>query len=103
MALKLKVNTSDAYVRAVSGIFITKKNPSGLTPKEIELISKLMEHSVKGVITSKTRTVVTEAMGWKKQNFYNMVVILKTKGVLVDEELHRIFTSGSINLQYAAQ
>jgi hypothetical protein len=103
MGLKLKVTTSEGYVRAVSGLFITKGNPSGLTKREVEMVAKLMKHSVKGVITSKTRDKVTDEMGWKKQNFYNMVVILKAKGVLIDEELNRIFTAGAINLEYAAK
>lgn len=102
MGLKLTLQSPVAYVRAVSGLFITKNHPSGLTGKEIKIIAKLMEHSTSGVLTFAARKKTMDELGLKQQNFYNAMTILKSKGVLVDEELHRIFTSTSLNINYAS-
>ena len=101
MGLKLTLQSPVAYVRAVSGLFITKDHPSGLTGKEVRIIAKLMEHSTKGVVTFAARKKTMEELGLKTQNFYNAMTILKGKGVLIDEEMHKIFTSTSLTVNYA--
>ena len=101
MGLKLTVQSPVAYVRAVSGLFITKNNPSGLTSKEIRIIAKLMQHSSSGVVTFATRKRVMDELEIKQQHFYNSMTTLKSKGVLVNEELHRIFTSDSLTINHA--
>jgi len=101
MGLKLTLKTQASYVRAVSGLFITKDHPSGLTSKDIKIIAKLMEHSKSGIVTFAARKRTMEELGLKQQNFYNAMTILKGKGVLVDEELHRIFTSDTLTVNYA--
>jgi hypothetical protein len=101
MGLKLTLQSPVAYVRAVSGLFITKDHPSGLTSKEVRIIAKLMEHSTKGVITFAARKKTMEELGFKRQNFYNAMTVLKSKGVMVDEEMHRIFTSHILTINYA--
>ena len=45
MGLKLKVNSKKNLVRALSGFFINGKYPHGLTTKEIEILSLLLEKS----------------------------------------------------------
>jgi hypothetical protein len=101
MQLNLKVNHPKKYVRAVSGLFINAKAPSGLTSREIDMISLLVEHSKSGVITQKTREVAMEKMEMKRQSFYNMMATLKGKGVLEDGELNRLFTASAIKINYA--
>lgn len=102
MGLKLTLKSPVAYVRAVSGLFITKNHPSGLTSKEIKIISKLMEYSTSGVVTFAARKKTMEDLTMKRQAFYNAMTILKAKNVLVDEELHRIFTSNMLTINYAS-
>ena len=101
MGLKLTLKSPVSYVRAVSGLFITKEHPSGLTSKDIKIIAKLIEHSKSGIVTFAARKKTMEELGLKQQNFYNAMTILKGKGVLVDEELHRIFTSDMLTVNYA--
>ena len=101
MGLKLTLKSPASYVRAVSGLFITKDHPSGLTSKDIKIIAKLMEHSKSGIVTFAARKKTMEELELKQQNFYNAMTILKGKGVLVDEELHRIFTSDMLTVNYA--
>ena len=102
MGLKLTVHNSVAYVRAVSGLFITKSHPSGLTNKEVRIIAKLIEHSSSGVLTFAARKKTMDELVMKRQAFYNAMTILKAKGVLVNEELHRIFTSDSLTIKNAS-
>lgn len=99
--LNLKVDHPKKYVRAISGIFINAKSPSGLTPREINTISLLMEHSEDGVITQLTRASVMEAMEIKAQSFYNIMAILKSKGIVEGRELNRLFTASSLKIKYA--
>jgi len=102
MALKLTLKSSAGYVRAVSGLFITKNHPSGLTPREIDIIAKLIEHSSSGVVTFAARKKTMEQLDLKPQNFYNAMVILKEKGVMIEQELHRTFTTNAITIKYAS-
>jgi len=102
MGLKLTIKSPVGYVRAVSGLFITKANPSGLTAKEIEIVAKLMEYSSSGIITFPARKKTMDDLELKTQNFYNAMTVLKKKGVVVNEELHRIFTSKNLTVHYAS-
>ncbi len=101
MGLKLTVQSPVAYVRAVSGLFITKNHPSGLTGKEIKIVAKLMEHSPSGIVTFAARKRTMDELELKEQNFYNVMTILKKKGVIVGEELHRIFRTDQLSVNYA--
>lgn len=102
MNLKLNLNSPEAYVRAVSGLFISKKHPLGLTQKEIKLISKLIEHSPSGVVTFSARKKTMDEFALKPQNLYNTMTILRSKGVFVEDELHKVFTSSSLTVSYGA-
>jgi len=102
MGLKLTLKNPVSYIRAVSGLFITKESPSGLTSKDIRIIAKLMEYSTSGVITFSARKRTMDDLGLKNQNFYNAMTTLKNKGVVVNEELHRIFTSKNLTINYAS-
>ncbi len=101
MGLKLTLQSPVGYIRAVSGLFITKVHPSGLTPREIDIIAKLMQHSVSGIVTFAARKKTMSELDLKPQNFYNAMVILKEKGVMINKELHRTFTTNTITIRYA--
>lgn len=96
--LNLRLNSSKAYVRAVSGLFITPKNAAGLTPKEQEMLALLMDHSHDGYISQRTRKIVRETLGMEEQLFYNRMSKLKKKQAIIGEELHSIFKSTNINI-----
>jgi len=99
--MKLQIKNPDTYVKAVSGLFITSKTPTGLTPTEIKIISRIMEYSGGEDITFSVRRKIMDEFGFKRQTFYNMVVVLKRKGAIVDNRLHKIFSSGKLLINYA--
>lgn len=101
MSLKLNLRTPRAYVQAVSGLFISPKNPNGLTPKEMDVLACLMEYSRHGVITHSARTKSMEKLKFKDQNFYNAMSSLKTKRAVDGEELHPVFIVKSLSVDYA--
>ena len=102
MGLKLTIKSPAGYVRAVSGLFITKEYPSGLTIREMQIIASLINHSKSGVLTFASRKKTMDELEIKSQHFYNAMVVLKRKGVLVEDELHRIFTSSNLTINYAS-
>jgi hypothetical protein len=101
MGLKLTISNPLAYVKAVSGLFVTKKRHAGLTSKEMQVIAKLIEHSEAGVITMSTRKKAIKELALKPQNFYNAMVDLKAKQAISGDELHAIFTSDTITIRNA--
>ena len=101
MGLKLTISNPLAYVKAVSGLFVTKKRHAGLTSKEMTILAKLMEHTSSGMITMKARKKVIKELGLKPQNFYNAMVDLKAKQAISGDELHSIFTSDTITIRNA--
>jgi len=101
MGLTLTIKSSREYAKAISGLFISKKNPSGLTSKEIEIVAKLMEHCKQGIITSSARQASMEELKMKKQNFYNAMSVLKGKQVITGEELNKVFTTDTIRINNA--
>ena len=101
MGLKLTISNPLAYVKAVSGLFVTKKRHAGLTSKEMTILAKLMEHTSSGLITMTARKATIKDLGLKPQNFYNAMVDLKGKQAIVGDELHSIFTSDTITIRNA--
>ena len=101
MGLKLTISNPLAYVKAVSGLFVTKKRHAGLTSKEMAILAKLMEHTNSGIITMDARKAVIKELGLKPQNFYNAMVDLKGKQAVSGDELHAIFTSDTITIRNA--
>ena len=101
MGLKLTISNPLAYVKAVSGLFVTKKRHAGLTSKEMIVIAKLMEHTDSGMITKEARKTTMKELGLKHQNFYNTMVDLKEKQAISGNELHSVFTSSTITIRNA--
>ena len=40
--MTIKTQTQRGYLQAISGLFITKKNPGGLTPKELDFLAAII-------------------------------------------------------------
>ena len=100
MGLKMKVPTSKAFVTAVSGLFASKNNPNGLTPREIEFVCAAMDHSTGGVIVKTTRFKIADELKIDMRTYYNMAHRLKKKRAINDDQLHRVFTAREISVVY---
>lgn len=101
MGLKLNVAAPRAYVQAVSGLFISKENPNGLTSKEMDVLSCLMEFSFHGMVTKDARVKAMEKLKFKNQNFYNAMSSLRDKKAVNGEKLHPVFVQTSLQVSYA--
>jgi hypothetical protein len=92
---RLALKDPYAYVVAVSGVFMSTKNPTGLTPKEILLISttiELMRNMGINVLTRGIRKELMKRLNLTSRNLYNTVWILKTKNAITsDDMLNPIF------------
>ena len=101
MGLKLNLSSPRAYVQAVSGLFISPNHPNGLTSKEMNVLSCLIEYSTHGIVTQEAREKSIDKLKFTKQNFYNAMSTLKSKQAIKGESLHSIFTSDNLMLSYA--
>ena len=101
MGLKLTLRSPRDYVVAISGLFVNKRHPQGLTLKEIDVVASLITHSKQGIITTSARKKVMEELKLEPQNFYNTMSSLKSKQAIDGEELHKLFTVESIHLIHA--
>lgn len=103
--LTLKPKTRGSFVRCVSGLFITKTNPQGLTQAELNILTALYT-----ILLTKNKTVVDKDVKIELANMTNnklQVIInyvnkLKHKNVIMqDDTLHSIFSKQEIIIQYA--
>ncbi len=83
MNKELIVDTSYAYVTAISGVFITPSNPSGLTVREREVVSALLDiingAEINPRIQKKEWKQFKQAVNLKTQSMSNMMRVLKQK------------------------
>lgn len=83
MNKELIVDKSNAYVTAISGVFITPSNPSGLTVREREVVAALLEiidgDSINPRIEKKLWQKFKETVNLKTQSMSNMMRVLKEK------------------------
>lgn len=79
----LSVTNSYDFVTAVSGVFITPGNPSGLTTREREVISALLDiiddGSINPRIQKKLWQQFKETVNLRTQSMSNMMRTLKEK------------------------
>lgn len=83
MNKELIVAKSYDYVTAISGVFITPSNPSGLTVREREVVAALLDiiddGSINPRIEKKLWQEFKEAVNLKTQSMSNMMRVLKEK------------------------
>jgi len=83
MNKELIVDKAYAYVTAISGVFITPSNPSGLTVREREVVAALLDivdkDSINPRIQKKEWQQFKQAVNLKTQSMSNMMRILKQK------------------------
>ena len=83
MNRELIVGKAYAYVTAISGVFITPSNPSGLTVREREVVAALLDIIDGGEINPRIQKKewkgFKEAVNLKTQSMSNMMRVLKEK------------------------
>lgn len=83
MNKELIVGKAYAYVTAISGVFITSSNPSGLTVREREVVAALLDiidgGDINPRIQKKEWKQFKEAVNLKTQSMSNMMRVLKEK------------------------
>lgn len=90
----IKPRTPGSFVRSISGFFITKENPLGLSPTELTVLAalySLLLQNKKEVIDKATKEQVANAANTRLQVITNYISKFKKKGVVTkDNRLHPI-------------
>ena len=83
----LSVNSAFAFVTAVSGVFITPDNPSGLTKREREVVAALLDIIGDGTINPRIQKSLwqqfKESVNLRTQSMSNMMSVLREKRVVI--------------------
>lgn len=91
--------TVGGLVRCLSGIFITKDNPNGLTPKECTVLAVLLSIVKSQEITKEIKIELSKQLNQKLQVTINYINKFKVKGVITKEDrIHRIFFTKKITI-----
>jgi hypothetical protein len=98
--MQVKRDTLLAYVSSLSGLFITKTSPHGLTPTELILICYIHSISQGAEITREMKAQIANDTNHGLQVITNAINKLTKKGVIVDNKLHPIFLSKQITIEY---
>ena len=105
----LSVTSAFAFVTAVSGVFITPDNPSGLTKREREVIAALLDIIGDSTINPRIQKQLwqqfKETVNLRTQSMSNMMAVLKDKRVVNFHQgaysLHPILKKGEgLTLKY---
>lgn len=102
--MKLRVDNTLEYVTAISGLFISKDNPGGLTKQEIKIFSLLIEEMRKEQetkLSTNTRKILAKKLNYSFQVMTNYITKFKNKRLLnKDKSLHPIFTANTLTIFY---
>jgi uncharacterized protein YdcH (DUF465 family) len=82
------------YVKALTGIFMSRENPTGITEKESYMLAHIKrlfrEHNTEQ-LNQEIRKKLRIAFSVKEQSLHNMISTLKKKKLLTkDNRLHKI-------------
>lgn len=96
----IKPKTLAGHICALSGLFITSTNPSGLTPKELQFITAIATFT-NNEITKDIKIQLANQFNYNLQVTVNYINKLKRKGVITkDDKLHPIFSKTKIIIEY---
>ncbi len=97
----IKPKTWGSFVRAVSGLFITKDNPNGLTPKECTVVACFLHYTPSGsIVTKQVKVSVANDLNLGLQVATNYVTKFRKKGVITtDLKLHPVFYKDKIIIE----
>lgn len=84
----IRPKTLHGFVQGLSGMFVTKDNPGGLTPKELKMLSIMVfickQKNVK-TITREVREGMVEITAHSAQVITNYINKFKKKGAITDD------------------
>ena len=90
--ITLKINTLRGYVQAISGVFITQDNPTGLSPREMDVLTALLFYADKNkseYITTHIKKEASISLGHNMQVITNYLQKFRQKKVIsTDNKLH---------------
>lgn len=105
--MKVACSTLRGYLQGVSGLFITKDNPGGLTPKELDILTALifiLEEESTVTITAEVKSQVASMTNHPIQVITNYVKKLRDKNVLTkNNTLHPVLKDTSVIIEYRAK
>jgi hypothetical protein len=100
---KVHPKTLRGYINCLSGLFMTKSNPQGLTPTECALLSVLLSVLPEGKeIDKPIKIEVANMTNNKVQVVTNYITKFMKKGVVVDRKLHPVFYKDQITITYGS-
>lgn len=95
-------NTLRGYLKAISGLFITKDNPAGFTPKELdmlELLIFLLDEEKSTTVTANIKRKMAEVSNHPLQVITNYIKKLRDKKALTpDNKLHRFLRTTELQI-----
>lgn len=97
-SVTVRPQTVGGFVRSVSGLFITKENPLGLTPKECTVLAILLSVAGQEEITKDHKVEVSNQLNQSLQVTTNYVNKFQKKGVVLANKLHPLLQSDKITI-----
>lgn len=98
---KVQPKSLGGFVRCLSGLFITKDNPHGLSPKECTILSMMIHLIGDRTITKNDKIELSNQLNQKLQVTVNYINTFKKKGVITkDDKLHAIFHKQKVTIEY---
>jgi DNA-binding MarR family transcriptional regulator len=95
----IKTSSVRQQVAAISGVFINKNNPLGLTATEQDFIARVLELGASTVITKEVKIDLANSMNMKLQVVVNYVNKLKRKGAITSlNQLHHVFSHDEVKI-----
>jgi len=101
--LVIKPSTIGGYIRCISGLFITRSNPKGLTPTEINFVNlsyNVLTKLNQQEFTKEVREELANSMNTKTQVVTNYINTLKKKGVVKENKLHPVFYKTKLTIEH---
>lgn len=98
----IQPQTLSGLVRSLSGLFITKENPNGISPKECIVIACMLAHVPnKEILSKEVKITISNQLNQSYQVTTNYVNKLKKKGVITaQDKLHSIFYEPKIIIKH---
>ncbi len=96
----IKPTTLASFIKSLSGLFITKENPNGISPKELVVFVTLV-HLVEDRIDKEIKVKLSNQLNQSLQVSTNYVTKFKKKGLITkDNKIHPLFSKKRIVIEY---
>jgi hypothetical protein len=102
--MNIQCRSLRGYLQSISGLFISQANPGGLTPKELDVLARLifvLEEYKTDQIDAQVKAAVGAMMNYPVQVVTNYMKKLRDKKVLTkDNKIHPIVTSHETTIRF---